>query len=135
MLRYSLESPAPQSSEMSTLTALSQIISNGIDKIESACAAQGEAYPMLDDPYNAENDKIQNKYAVEASLIVAAAFQLIATLTNPDPYIFNGALAVSTRIFNDVLYSRPPCSRISARRWLRQVRGAFPIFSERLVQA
>ncbi len=89
---------------------------------------------MLDDLHNAENDQIQNKHAAEAAPIIAAAFQLIATLTNPAPYIFTGTLAVSTSLFNDACYSRSLRSRILVRRWLRLVRDALPTFSERLDQ-
>lgn len=80
---------------MSTLQALAHVISNGVSKIESACASRAETYPMLDDPYTPQTTDIQNRYVTDAAPIIAAAYQLIATLTHPDPYIFNWGMAVS----------------------------------------
>ncbi|KAJ3553411.1 hypothetical protein NM688_g3627 [Phlebia brevispora] len=77
---------------MSTLIALSDIISSGIEKIAARCAASGDAYPTLDDPYTLANNSVQSRYASDAAPIIAAAYQLIATLSNPDPYLFTWGL-------------------------------------------
>ena len=81
---------------MSTLSALSDIIARGVAKIESTCVANGSIYPSLDDPYSQEMTSIQNTCAVDAAPIIAAARQLIATLTHPDPYLFNCGTIVSS---------------------------------------
>ena len=81
--------------DMSSLQALAQLISNGVAKIESSCAADGQSYPSLDDPLTLESSRIQTQYTSEAAPIIAAAYQLIATLTQPSPYIFNAGIAVS----------------------------------------
>ena len=84
-------------SKVSTLKVLSSIIAEGIDAIESGCNAQGHLYPTLDDPYDLESNKVQNKYTAEAATVIAAAYQLIATLSNPDPYLFTWGLTVCFR--------------------------------------
>ena len=79
----------------STLRKLGEIISDGLDKIESTCTARHTVYPSLDDPYTSANATIQADLAPDAAPIIAAAYQLIATLTHPNPYLFNCGLAVS----------------------------------------
>ncbi|KAJ3553408.1 hypothetical protein NM688_g3629 [Phlebia brevispora] len=78
---------------MATLKALSDIISTGVFQITSACAACGDVYPTLDDPYTVESNNIQNRYAIDAAPVIAAAYQLIATLSNPEPYIFTWGMS------------------------------------------
>lgn len=79
---------------LSTLKVLSDIISSEIDKIESGCIARGYSYPNLDDSYTPESNAVQGQYAGEAAPIIAAAYQLIATLSSPDPHLFTWGLAV-----------------------------------------
>ena len=71
------------------LQALSQIICNGVGAIETSCADRGETYPSLDDSYDAKNIEIQDRYAQDAAPIIAAACQLIATLSRPKSYLID----------------------------------------------
>lgn len=79
---------------MSSLQALAQIISSGIESIESACAARGVKYPELNDAYSPDTTEIQNQFTAETARIIAAAYQLIATLSHPDPYVLGMGLGV-----------------------------------------
>lgn len=88
---------------MSTLQSLAQIITNGVKNIEATSASRGEAYPMLDDAYCRQNDLIQNRYTADSAPIIAAAYQLIATLTHPDPYLFNWGMAVSQSLLASMI--------------------------------
>ncbi|KAJ3553407.1 hypothetical protein NM688_g3631 [Phlebia brevispora] len=78
---------------MATLTALLQIITDGLNELQAACAANGDSYPTLNDVYSTESNMVQNKYAADVAPVIAAAYQLIALLTNPDPYILNWGFA------------------------------------------
>ena len=69
-------------------------ISNGVQKIDTDCAARRETYSTLDDPYDARTTSVQNKHNEDAAPIIAAAYQLIPTLTHPDPYLLNWGVAV-----------------------------------------
>ena len=88
---------------MTALQKLCDIITNGVRKIEAECATRKQIYPMLDDPYIPGNNKVQDDHAVEAAPVIAAAYQLIATLTNPDPYIFTWSMAVSQNTLQTML--------------------------------
>ena len=83
---------------ISHLRALAQLISDGCDKIESLCATREQSYPSLDDPYTPATTAIQAQMAADAAPVIAAAYQLIATLTHPDPYLFNWGLSVRTHV-------------------------------------
>jgi hypothetical protein len=70
----------------SPLKALSNIISSGVSALESAYLAHGISFPSLDDPLP-RTDTIQlerdPKLQETTKLLVAAAFQLIATVNDP----------------------------------------------------
>ena len=121
-----------KSTRLSTLKVLSNIIAKGIDAIESGCDAQGHSYPTLDDPYDLESNTVQNKYTAEAAPVIAAAYQLIATLSNPDPYLFTWGLTVCFLNYPDIVKHmkvlRFYASHSSARQSLSQAKAAFPIF-------
>lgn len=80
---------------MSSLQALAEIIANGVASIESTCAANDQSYPSLDTSYTVESANIQSQYIPQAAPVIAAAYQVIATLTHPSTYLFNWAAAVS----------------------------------------
>lgn len=61
---------------MSSLQALAQIVSSGIESIQSACTARGVKYPELDDAYSPETTEVQNQFTAETARIIAAAYQL-----------------------------------------------------------
>ncbi|KAI5117485.1 hypothetical protein M0805_009548 [Coniferiporia weirii] len=70
------------------LKALRDIISSSVDRILDVCTATGKDFPSLDEPIKASEfspDGIRNHphIADNISLIVAAAFQLIATVQPP----------------------------------------------------
>ena len=88
---------------MTALKKLSDIIADGVRRIEAGCATQRQDYPMLDDPYVPGDNRVQDDHAVDAAPVIAAAYQLIATLTNPDPYIFTWSLAVSNETLQAML--------------------------------
>jgi hypothetical protein len=78
----------------SPLTALSQIISSGINTIEATYATHGATFPSIDEPFQppAFNDPA---LVHPTNLVIAAAAQLIASLTHPASSILDGATAVS----------------------------------------
>ena len=79
---------------MSSIEALAKIISAGVQDIEAQCAARGVAYPTPDVVCSPETDAIQNEFSSQATPIIAAAYQLIATLSHPQPYLLGMGLWV-----------------------------------------
>ncbi|GJE88132.1 O-methyltransferase-like protein [Phanerochaete sordida] len=77
---------------MSSIEALAKIISAGVQDIEAQCAARGVAYPTPDVVCSSETDTIQNEFSSQATPIIAAAYQLIATLSHPQPYLLGMGL-------------------------------------------
>jgi len=67
----------------SQLSALANIISSGVQTLESAYAENGRTYPSLDDPFD-PSGLDQDRVLVETRrLIVAAATQIIACVRPP----------------------------------------------------
>ena len=79
---------------MSSLEALAQIIAAGTKDIAAQCAARGAAYPTPDVLCSPESDALQNACAGQAAPVVAAAYQLIATLSHPQPFLLGMGLWV-----------------------------------------
>ncbi|KAF7303731.1 4-O-methyltransferase 1 [Mycena indigotica] len=69
--------------EASPLTALVRIIASCVQSIEQAYAKQGIPYPTLDAPFQPSALDLDPALLQTASLIVAAADQLIATVRSP----------------------------------------------------
>ncbi|EKM56173.1 uncharacterized protein PHACADRAFT_122410 [Phanerochaete carnosa HHB-10118-sp] len=78
---------------MSTLDALVQIIANGVKDIQSKSAERGMPYPTPDTPLSPESEKLQSDLATDAAPVIAAAWQLIATLKRPHIYFLELALS------------------------------------------
>ncbi|EKM56162.1 uncharacterized protein PHACADRAFT_94727 [Phanerochaete carnosa HHB-10118-sp] len=74
---------------MSTLDALVQIIANGVKDIQSKSAERGMPYPMPETPLSPEGEKLQSDLAADAAPVIAAAWQLIATLKHPHTYLLD----------------------------------------------
>ncbi|EKM54970.1 uncharacterized protein PHACADRAFT_208511 [Phanerochaete carnosa HHB-10118-sp] len=72
---------------MSTLDALGQIIANGIKDIQSKSAERGMLYPTPKTSPSPEDEKLQSDLAADAAPMIAAAWQLIATLKHPHTYL------------------------------------------------
>ena len=79
---------------MSTLEALAQIISNGVNDIQAKCAERGLSYPDPNVLCSPESDSVQNQFSSESAPVIAAAYQLIATLSHPQPYLLGMGLWV-----------------------------------------
>lgn len=71
----------------STLQDLAQIITDGVKTIDATCAQRGAVYPSTDVLFSSETDAVQHGVAKEAAPVLAAAYQLIATLSPPHPYL------------------------------------------------
>jgi hypothetical protein len=82
---------------MDPLSALLAIISDGVEGIRSAYSSQGSDIPSLDEPYIP--DPIERKVGSAVDLVVAAAFQLIATLRHPTGSIIEASGGVCCTIF------------------------------------
>lgn len=67
----------------SPLIALSGIISQNIQALESAYSKQGLSFPSLDDPFNPGPLDDDPELGAQKRLIVAAAYQIIATVRSP----------------------------------------------------
>ncbi|THH07842.1 hypothetical protein EW145_g3108 [Phellinidium pouzarii] len=84
----------------SDLKALRDIISSSVDKIVGVCASTGKDFPSLDQPIQFSEfspDGIRNHpdVADNVGLIVAAAFQLIATVQPPASTLTTSAFRFS----------------------------------------
>lgn len=79
---------------MSSLEALAKVVSDGVKDIQSKCAARGVTYPTPEVLCNPESDAVQNQFSSEAAPIIAAAYQLIATLSHPQPFLLGMGLWV-----------------------------------------
>ncbi|TCD62062.1 hypothetical protein EIP91_007521 [Steccherinum ochraceum] len=73
-------------SATSDLSALLRIITNGITAIESSCAKRGVHYPSLDDALTLDSVAIQESLVEEALPVIAAAYQVVATLMSPQSF-------------------------------------------------
>ena len=82
---------------MSSLQALVDIITNGVKRIELSCAEDGASYPTLNDMYSREAAAVQGKNPTDTTTVIAAAQQLVATLSTPSPYLFTVGLSVGPR--------------------------------------
>lgn len=71
------------SSSITALRALSKLISSGIENLENAYAAEGASFPSLDDTYTPHPLEQDPKVEETTKQVVAAAFQLIATVNTP----------------------------------------------------
>ena len=69
-------------------------MSDNVQAIEAGCAMRGVSYPTPDVLCSPESDAIQNEFARESARAVAAAYQLIATLSHPHPHILSMGLWV-----------------------------------------
>ncbi|KIM81164.1 hypothetical protein PILCRDRAFT_8864 [Piloderma croceum F 1598] len=76
----------------SPLSALSQIISSGISTIESTYATHGATFPSLDEPFRPPTFDDPGLLH-PTQLVIAAAAQLIASLSHPASSILDGASA------------------------------------------
>ena len=79
----------------SQLSALVKIIASGVDNIQASCAARGVVYPTPDVPLSPETEALQNELSAQAAPALAAAYQLIATLQHPGPYLLGVGFSVS----------------------------------------
>ena len=84
----------PLSAMTSQLQVLIQTMSDSVKTIEEGCAQRGVSYPTPDVLCSPETDAIQNDFAQESAKAVAAAYQLIATLSHPKPHILGMGLWV-----------------------------------------
>ncbi|KAH8102740.1 S-adenosyl-L-methionine-dependent methyltransferase [Cristinia sonorae] len=73
-------------SSPSHLTALLQIISDGVNSIEADCNSRNLQYPTLEDPLTPDSIALQEGYAQDALPVIAAAYQLMATLMSPHSF-------------------------------------------------
>ncbi|KAI0063777.1 S-adenosyl-L-methionine-dependent methyltransferase [Artomyces pyxidatus] len=76
------------------LKALADIISSGVQTLESAYSKKGIPFPSLDDPF--QPTLLDNEYdvATATNLIVAAAHQIIATVRQPVDTVYDYASAM-----------------------------------------
>ncbi|EMD39226.1 hypothetical protein CERSUDRAFT_152302 [Gelatoporia subvermispora B] len=72
---------------MSTVKALSDIIANGVTSIQTACDARNVSFPSLDEPFSPQSEAIRQAVFSDIKTIIAAAYQLIATLQVPPAYV------------------------------------------------
>ena len=82
---------------MSQLEALARIISGGVADIQAKCAARDVVYPTPDVLCSPASDAVQNEFSSEAAPVIAAAYQLIATLSHPQPFLLGMGLWVRPR--------------------------------------
>ena len=78
----------------SQLSALIQIINAGMLDIQAKCTARGVSYPTTDVPLSPETEALQNEFAAQTAPVLAAAYQLIATLQHPGAYLGNMTFSV-----------------------------------------
>ncbi|EKM56174.1 uncharacterized protein PHACADRAFT_196229 [Phanerochaete carnosa HHB-10118-sp] len=78
---------------MSTLDALVQIIANGVKDIQSKSAERGTPWPTPDTSLSPESEKLQSGLAASTAPVIAAAWQLIATLKHPQTYLLDLVLS------------------------------------------
>lgn len=69
----------------SPLLSLAEIISSGVRTLEAAYAKEGVPYPLLDDPFKPGPLGLDADPALQQTsrLIVAAAYQIIASVRHP----------------------------------------------------
>ena len=68
--------------------SLVQIIVDGVKNFQETCDKRGISYPTLDTPSSPETDAIQSELSSTVAPIIAAAEQLAASLTHPQPYLY-----------------------------------------------
>jgi hypothetical protein len=76
------------------LSSLVEIISSNVAAIEKVYAAHGQPIPSLDDPPQPPTFDPQ-ELLIPTSLVVAAAFQLMNTVSPPQMSLIGSNLAVS----------------------------------------
>ncbi|KZT30015.1 S-adenosyl-L-methionine-dependent methyltransferase [Neolentinus lepideus HHB14362 ss-1] len=78
-----------------TLLTLADIISSGVRAIHNVYSGQGMEFPSLNEPYTLDSEALRNEDQVQDACvtIAAAAFQLIATIRQPQTSIFNATCA------------------------------------------
>jgi hypothetical protein len=67
----------------SPLIPLAEIISQGVQTLESAYSKQGLSFPSLDETFKPSPLDDNPELAATTRLIVAAAYQIIATVRSP----------------------------------------------------
>jgi hypothetical protein len=78
---------------MDPLDALLGVISSGLAEIKTIYSKEGISTPSLDDPYSP--NPVERKVGQATNLVVAAAFQLIATLRHPSGSLVEASGGVS----------------------------------------
>lgn len=87
---------------MSSLSALSALISSGIASIESTYAKNGAEPPSLEEPFRGPGP-LDLEVAQSAAVVIAAAGQLIATLRLPPLTLLDAAAGVCVCIYHLVI--------------------------------
>lgn len=72
----------------SVTQSLVQLIVDGVKSFEETCAKRGVSYPTPDVLSSPETDAIQSELSHATAPIIAAAEQLVAVLTHPQPYLY-----------------------------------------------
>lgn len=83
---------------MSSLSALSALISSGVASIEATYAKNGATFPSLEDPFRGP-EPLGLEIMESAALVIAAAGQLIATLRLPPLSVIDAAAGVQTLLY------------------------------------
>lgn len=67
------------------IRALLDLIKTSIDDAERACITSGQLFPSLDTLYSSKSEAARSHPAVEqaSNILIAAAYQLIATVRPP----------------------------------------------------
>lgn len=76
------------------IEALGHIILDGIKDIQANCTQQGKTYPDVHTLVTQETEDIQNEFSTKAAPVLAAAWQVIATFSHPQPYLYGMTLWV-----------------------------------------
>jgi hypothetical protein len=92
----------PMESQPSSLRQLSNIIAQAVTDIEAEYAKASTPLPALDESFNPTNpaEAVGTQPAVftASSMIIAAAAQITATVSNPALAIINNSLGVSKQV-------------------------------------
>jgi hypothetical protein len=98
---------------MSSLGALSALISSGVASIEATYAKNGEKPPTLEDPFRGPGP-LDVEVMQSAAVVIAAAGQLIATLRLPPQSILDASAGVCIYIYTRTLPLNIPFGRCTA---------------------
>ena len=85
---------SPTMSSISPLVALARIISQGVQTLESVYAEKGLSFPSLDEPFQPSPLDLDPDVGNTTRLVVAAAYQIIATVTPPQETITHSSAAM-----------------------------------------